>query len=805
MWHLNLYTLHRRAGTDAGPLPGLWVGHAPKDAVRLRRQETLLLYLVQQGNAPLPPEQVSSLLAALAKRYFRQSGSTTKALRTVVQEVNARLVRRNQRLARDGRHAVWWLSMAVWRGPRVLLGFAGPLHGYVIGEQVTHVHDPALAGPGLGTQRAPRIYFASAEASPHGYLLLSPEPVSLAWEGLHLPPSRRPDPLLRRLLADPRPDLTVVLVQMRPGEGDNRIRPVPARWPMEVAASSAAGQPTEKEPQPERVSRSQAMPSGEQEAVSPPPSVTAGEAVPQAETASSKGEPFVEEPLSPADEALPVSEAAGGSTEPPPQVAASVETKEPHPQEPLHAPRVREGMGERPAFEAERSGRPARSPWRGAVAAALAWGAAVGPRVRQTVGDLLRPVKQVLRRTYPAVEEWVALPRSMMAFAAVVVPLVIVAFAVTVFLRRGRMEQMAYHYGLAQQFYQQAMAAPDDTSRYQALQNAASELQLALAFGQNDEVVALEAQVRGILDDMDRVERVPFEPLINGIPLQQREIVRVEVMSDTIFALDAVSGKVMRFHRVAKGYDYDPNFECGPGQYPGVEVGPLVDFVLVEPTLGKDYVVLGIDAQAHLVFCALRGSSYARALPLNVTLPSRQRVLRLLGEQLYLFVPAQKDVYVFDAQEDFSGTYYNLFAGQEPAWLDQVVDFVAQRGAFFFLLVDGQVVRCDQVSSTEPLNCTPLTYHDSRPGRTDGTVLADLRPVRLEVSVIQEPTLFMLESRGEAVLVLSFQLAYHHQIRPLETLDGPMRAFQITREPTPAGERWLYVAAGEQIYRAPIR
>ncbi|HIQ08963.1 MAG TPA: hypothetical protein EYH28_05545 [Anaerolineaceae bacterium] len=419
--------------------------------------------------------------------------------------------------------------------------------------------------------------------------------------------------------------------------------------------------------------------------------------------------------------------------------------------------------------------------------------------------SVARPVAQTLHRALPAAEEWVALPRSMMAFAAVVVPLVVVAFAVTVFLRRGRREQMAHHFGVAQQYYQQAMAVSDEAARYQALRAAESELQLALAFGKDQEVAALETQVRQMVDALDKVTRVSFEPLINGFSLQGRNILRIERLPEAIFALDAVTGKVMRFRPVVQGYDYDPDFDCGPGQFPGVTVGPLVDFVVVDPTLGKEYPVLGVDEQANLIYCPLKGASYARTLPLNTTLPAGRRLLRLLGDKMYLLDPAQRALDLFTAQEDFSGEPYDLFAGQAPGWLDQVVDFTAQRGVLFFLLVDGQVMRCDQVSPTEPLACQPLTYYDTRPGRGDGPTLADTRPVRLDVSVIQEPTLFMLDSQGTGVFVFSFRLTYHHQIRPEAPLSGPIRAFLISAEQNPAGERWLYVAAGEQIYRAPIR
>ena len=828
MWHLLLYTLHRRAGTDAGPLPGLWVGHAPKKALRLRRQETLLLYLVQRGNASFPPDQVDKLLASLAGRYFREDGSTTSALQAAVRALNARLVRHNQRLAAENRHTALWLAMAVWRAQRVLLGLTGPLHGYFVAQQVTHVHNPVLAGSGLGTQQVPRIYFATTEALPNGLLLLSPDPLADQPETLRFPPARRPDPLLRRLLADPRPDLTAVVVQMRPGEGENRIRPVRARWLMTPRASQTpqAVSPALKESLPSEGGNAPSeqtgshetapAPSGDAhpEEISPPISEeTASSSSPAAPPAQPKAEEAQQKSSAPARaqphqegspqaserEALPVVADPPGATAVPPPSAAG------HPGPSPAQPTITASS------QATAPMRPAPSPpprerhWRRRIAAALACAGTIGQHVRWGVGKATRPVAQVLQRALPTAEEWVALPRSMMAFAAVVVPLVVVAFAVTVFLRRGRREQVAYHFGVAQQYYQQALAASDETTRYQTLQAAESELQLALALGKDQEVVALETQVRQRMDALDKVTRVTFEPLINGFPLQGHSILRIERLPEALFALDATTGKVLRFRPVVQGYDYDPNFDCGPGQFPGVTVGPLVDFIVVDPALGKGYPVLGVDAHGNLLYCPLKGASYARALPLHTTLPAGRRLLRLLGDQMYLLDPAQRALDLFSAQEDFSGDPSDVFAGQAPAWLDEVVDFAAQRGVLFFLLRDGQVMRCDQVSPTDPLACQPLTYHDARPGRGDGPTLADTRPVRLDVNVIQEPTLFMLNDQGTGIFVFSFRLAYHHQIRPKSPLAGPISAFLVDTHQDPAGNRWLLVAAGEQIYRAPLR
>ena len=119
------------------------------------------------------------------------------------------------------------------------------------------------------------------------------------------------------------------------------------------------------------------------------------------------------------------------------------------------------------------------------------------------------------------------------------------------------------------------------------------------------------------------------------------------------------------------------------------------------------------------------------------------------------------------------------------------------------LLHDGQVMRCEQSNPTSPLTCQGLTYHDPRPGRRDGPILADMRPIQLEVSTIEEPTLFMLDSEGQGVALFSFALQYSRQLRPAKPLAGPITAFQVGPAALPSGKRMLYVAAGEQIYAAP--
>ncbi len=800
MWHLTLYTFHRREGDHAGPLPGVWVGTAPKRAPRLRSQEVLLLYLSQQGNAPLDPKQTDQLLEALARRYFRERGSTTHALRSALDDLNTYLLQRNQRLSAEGQYALGRLAMVVWRDQRIVLGISGPLHAYLIGETVRYVHDPVLAGHGVGASRSPRIHFTSLEAVPYALLALAPEPLAVQPETLRFPPARRPDPFLRRLSADPRPELVALVAHMLPGAGEQRVVTLRARLKFDQAPSAEEAAPTTEEaPTPPTETPLSGPPGEEPDLKGTVPPLRSGSTASSQTTPSPTASPASSRPrISPTLPEQPSPTPPSSSPEPAPTPSAPQTS----PRRPLRPPG---SPAAQPKAATSRPKPAIRLPLKAILAALAQVGSVVSAKIRQGISAAAKPLGRLVQRTLPAAEEWWALPQSMMAFAALVIPLMVVAFSVTVFIRRGRAQQLAVYYTQGLQAYQAALADTDEIARYNHLIEAENALQQALAYGHNQEVEALESQVREALDAMDQVVRVDFQPLVNSLALRGRHLRRLALMSGQIFVLDETQGEVLRFRQTTEGYVYDEQFQCGPDQYINVNVGPLVDFVTVDPTLGKDYAVVAIDTAAHMVFCAPGAAPYARSLPLATTLPSSGRVLRLLNDQLYVFDPGHRALQVFDANEDFSAPPYNLFAGLAPEWLDQVTDFAVQRGSFFLLLRDGQVMRCDQPSPTSALDCQALTYHDPRPGRSDGPTLMDMRPVQLEISTIQEPTLFMLDSQGRAVYLLSFALAYSRQLRPAQPLAGPMTTFQIDANALPTGERMMYVAAGDQIYRGPAR
>ncbi len=771
MWHLTLYTLHREAHRDAGPLPGLWVGQAGKKAPRPRRQEVLVLYLSQEGPAPLPPAEADKLLAALGQRYFREGGSTTRALRAALNDLNLYLLRRNRRLADQGMYAVARLAAAVWRGDRLVVGLSGPLHAYFIAEQVTHLHEPTLAGRGLGTNRTPRLHFAALEPVPLALLALAPQPLAADPQSLRLRPTRRPDPLMRRLLSSPLPDLQAVLVHMHPGAGEHRLRALPAQL-LTPGPSPSAEDPFQK-----AAPASESPLFGEPSAAPPSPAATP--------TAPQEESPRPAAPKAPSPTSAPLPPEGPPSRRPKPAGAAAEPSLPPSP--PPQPQKQRASFSEVWGQTRARLGRWLR-PW--------------GSRLRAAAQAVGAAVRQIL----PATEEWVSLPPSMMAFAALAVPLVVVTFAVTVYVHRGRAQQFALYFAQAQVAAQEAQAASDEATRYNALLRAEVALRQALVYGDDPQAQRLKQQIVSQLDLLDKVDRLAFRPLLDGGTLRGREIRRMVVLSNEIYLLDAREGEVLHLQGRGGSFQLDSAFRCGPDQYAQVQVGPLVDFVAFSPLSGKDYAVAAVDAQGHMVFCAPGAEPYARSLPLHTRLPSQGRVMRLLGEErLYLLDPAHRALQVFSVADDFGTQPYNLLAGEDFPWVDQVSDFAVQRGALFVLLRDGQVVRCDQTSPTSPLACTGMTYHDTRPGRGEGPTLVDMRPVQLEVSTLQEPALFMLDAQGEAIFLFSFDLRYSRQFKPQTPLAGPITTFEVASSPLPTGERMLYVAAGEQIYGAPTR
>ncbi len=794
MWQYHLFILNRPDGTD---LAGVNI-YPPSGRVhRMRRRDTLLLYLHQAGNAPLPASEQRALLDRLARRYFSLSGSVTSALKDLATNLNAFYLNRNRKLAAQGKQSVGWLGMAVWRGNNLYVALSGPMHAAVLGDTTRHIHDPQMSGRGLGMGRAARVYFSSATVQPGDVLVMAPN-FPPAWDAniLRLDANRRISPLLRRMTSYGGATVQSAIVQIQPGAGEIKRKVVAslsghaAAPPEDAVAQEPAEAPAQAPTAPPKPEPAAAPPSRPPQ---PQPAEPRGEAKPAAGAATPPPRPPTSRPAParPTTE-RPAAPRRAAERAPKPASASSPSSKATA-QAQAQATPPRERQAKKPRFQmphlgvGERIRRAGASLWRGAE------------RILSPLGSVIREAFNV------SPDEIFALPRSFMAITAIAVPLVVVTIAVVVFFRQGRHQQYQAYFAKAQIEAQQALEIEEPITRHNALEQALSDLETAQTYERTPESEALFAQVQSALDELDGVQRLELTPASSRLPAGTH-IKRLLVVGANMYALDETTGKVFYLRRDDNTgrYILDKDFDCGPDEYGQLKVGPLVDIAAL-PITTPQYKLVGVDANAHFVLCAPGENPHARPLPEAQPHPwSSPTALAYVNGDLYVLDPAIRAVEIISNGPQFDATPYNYFQKGAPAGIETAIDMAVLRGALYLLHQDGQVTRCTRtatpMASTEPtVKCDALTYEDPRPGRQSGPIIPDVRFTQIRPQPPPDPSLYFLDISQNAIYRFTLQLQFVAQYRPQQPLKAPVSAFAIDPD-----AHLLFWAAGDRIYQAPL-
>jgi formylglycine-generating enzyme required for sulfatase activity len=238
---VNIYPLCRVNDREMGELPGLYATLAPRWPARGRSGDTLVVHLALEGTAPITPNEYKKLVAYLAEIYYKTSGSSTTAMRTVAEWLNDSLNERNLRGAHRSLQSVGLLTLAVFREDRLYLTQCGPTHTFLIASQgLTHFYLSDLAWRGLGHGRAPNIRYHQVTLSPGDLLVISANP-PLTWTTSVLNGLRDMALVERYQSLDSHAgaDCQAALVQVEAGTGNLNVlapevlRGMPDSWDME--------------------------------------------------------------------------------------------------------------------------------------------------------------------------------------------------------------------------------------------------------------------------------------------------------------------------------------------------------------------------------------------------------------------------------------------------------------------------------------------------------------------------------------------------------------------------------------------
>ncbi len=302
---LNLLPLYRLRGNEHPSPPGLLALTPPRRKARSRARDMLLVHLILGGNAVFSTANYLQMTSAAAEEFYKTPGSVTAALRAAALTLNGDLIEQNMAASGKGRFTLATLVLGAVRGETLYLLIAGPAHVYwMAGSERRDIHDPEMAGRGLGFGQNAQFYLTQLPIRARGRLLITPE-LPDGWK-LALQRDNQSaalETIRSVLMRQNMMDQNAVLIEVKEGHGNLQILKPPRPFKPTLASISQkiaeAPQLRSHQPEPQpmlpiEAEEAPAEPEEKPEAPQPPPA-------PPAEVSSHSPQQIVKEILEDAE------------------------------------------------------------------------------------------------------------------------------------------------------------------------------------------------------------------------------------------------------------------------------------------------------------------------------------------------------------------------------------------------------------------------------------------------------------------------------------------------------------------------
>lgn len=801
MFDLTVFKYNRLQGKEESDLPGLFTSLPPRRAARGREKDRLVIFLqLAERGSPLQGAP-AEMLEKLSRVYYSTRGPVTTALKAVADQMNERLLARNLRQAKEGNPLLGLMIVAVFHEEMLYLAHCGPVHSFMINAQtVEHYHDPQGAGRGLGISRtaAVRYYRCTFQAGDLALLCVQP-PQNWTRQTLLGSTQLSLDNLRRRLLVQANENFGFIMLRTRKGAGEIHVRSLRSGEPELSPLTRAVELPPDRKEKPE------AMPAVQQ----------------SVQTTLHKEQPQdTKRAIYLAGEKESESAAESGLMQ---RLRARFGGMQVRVTQKENSPAEQAAVEMENASPAETLQKAAAETPQPAVFPLIKQ---ISPAARKTGAWLNRALhgwRDFRQRSGAALSRWTArmlpgkaerlpaLSNSAMLFIAVVVPLIVVAIAMTAYWQQGRGEQHRLFIAQAEQMMTQADAQSDVLIKRVNYEAALGYLDQAAEFGNSERMRNLRRQILAAMDQLEGIRRLEFSALL-PMPFDNKVNITqiVSTPAEDLYLLDQSSGRVIRLVYTRPGYEVDSRFFCGPNLVGGLIIGPLVDIAAAPVPNTLDAVVMGIDAFGNLLYCSLDANKTS-AIPLRPPDAGWGELRAMIYSPglLHLLDPRSNAVWRFDGQGvDFSDPLAGprLFFGDVIPDLSNAVDIAIYQNDLYILREDSGMALCTYSSiSSTPTRCNdPYPYRVSRAGEA----VEELDRLRVKLSQMQatqppEPSLYVLNPALPAVYQFSLGMTFVQEIRPLQ--DGatpvparPATAFRVTMA------RNLVLAFGNQVFIAPL-
>jgi len=277
----------------------------------------------------------------------------------------------------------------------------------------------------------------------------------------------------------------------------------------------------------------------------------------------------------------------------------------------------------------------------------------------------------------------------------IIVPLLVVAIAVSIYFARGLDRQYVYYINQAHQQIQLAKESATQGEQREALVQAVVWLNQAREFNQGDteEIIQMRNDAQGQLDKMDGVHRLMLSNAFGNVVYPDLQISHLVTGRNAVFVLDNNTGNILRFYQAGGAYLLDAKFACGPAMYGDIELGKIIDITDVQGASPNFAALLGVDAQGNLIYCSDSGQEQ---IAVALTPPEGGfgsiDAIHYGNDGLYLMDVSNNKIWVYRGLMELFPNEPGLYLDGTDADLSGAVDLSVRREGLFVLYDDGRMV-----------------------------------------------------------------------------------------------------------------
>jgi hypothetical protein len=742
----TVFRLKRISDLEQTSIPGSIVESAAKLTHRHRQSDLFAIQIETSGSSLRSSDDLREMAKKASGIFFHTQGSVTRAIQSVVDALNKDFYSLNSEMVSDGEQELGSVNICVLHNGWLFIGQVGDAVVYHIGDDIYEVFGEGKGNSEkLGISRRIQARYEQCAITAGDLLLMSPCAHG-SWKSYYLANSHQisVDQLKRRLHNQMIQDFSVIVLKSSEGTGvirDGVWDATPSEKEV-IDAETEAVDARDEFPissHQEKVQESKAL----------EPEKDKGPAIEVTDPSdASKKEVFE-------DDSISVFE---GETEP-----------------------------ENSVIDYENENTTASSSHSGVFVRQLARLWMKGKTLRAKIQlSLARISRKILPTRLPLSDHL----KGWQSIVLIIFPVILIIGSVLLFSNYGKEEQYTTFMASALERSISADLTENDSEKKQLWSEVMQLVLDAEDYRVTNESRQLFLKAQSTVDAMDLSSRLAFRPAMTQPFPESAHITKIKDSNSGIYLLDAASGNVLRVSMNSKGFlELDDEFKCTPGIYGLVDMGKIVDFVVL-PANNKGYKILAVDETGDLLYCQPGNVPYSQTL----TIPEKGwgKITQILYSDGRLFVvdPTKNDILTYESDliGDLKGIVFvdspaSFFNDDNPD-IGGAIDVVYNQDDFYFLHEDGHMTVCQygygEVGPTECEDPVPFTDNRTSSENKKPWIFVGTDFTKMDTSAFPNPSIVILDEISGSFFKFSMQLNLENTYKPQVNPDFPLPETKAT-------------------------